>query len=203
MKDLGETRCGISRKNQGKIVSATHYHNTIRALPVFSGGSVYLSMGGSILLSAIGADCRAIYRRFFPALHVEGKEHSQCAFHDDRGPSLKLDKQSCYCFGACKQAYDAIDLYAKGVGCSKAEAIDSLAKELGISPDNGNGSRQEGRGSAATPSKRRDYAKEFAQALQTKPPREALDYLERRGLTSILPMLLEKKLIGFKANTRE
>ena len=145
------------------------------------------------------ADCRAIYRRFFPALFIEGKEHSRCAFHEDRGPSLKLDERSCYCFGACKRPYDVIDLYAKGADCTKAEAIDLLARELGISSDNGNGSRQEGRGSAVTPSKRRDYAREFDQALQTQPPQEALDYLERRGLTSILPMLLEKKLIGFKA----
>jgi DNA primase len=86
----------------------------------------------------------------------------------------------------------------RGANCSRAEAIDLLARELGL--ENGNGS-QSAQGKKASESKKRDYAAEFEQALRTKAPPEAMDYLERRGLMGVLPELQERRLIGFKSGS--
>lgn len=146
------------------------------------------------------ADCRVLYWRFYPTHYIEHKEHSRCAFHDDKGPSLKLDKESCYCFGACKQSFDAIDIYMRGANCSRAEAINLLARELG--PENSNSS-QNAQGKKAAGVKKRDYTAEFEQALRTKAPPEAMAYLERRGLMGVLPELRERRLISFKSGSQD
>jgi DNA primase len=111
---------------------------------------------------------------------------------------LKVDKENCHCFGSCKRSYDAIDIVAKGANCSISEAIDLLCEELGIIPANGGHSGGQRDSTKTARGTKRDYVEEFGQALRTKPPSEAMEYLERRKLSSMLSELQEKKLIGFK-----
>lgn len=53
-----------------------------------------------------------------------------CPFHNERTPSLHYygKTNSCYCFGACGRAYDAIDLYQHLHSCSFKDAVTELNK---------------------------------------------------------------------------
>ena len=60
-----------------------------------------------------------------------------CPFHNDRNPSMKIDKEigkGFYCFG-CQESGDVIDLVAKFHGIGKYEAAKILANDFGISYD--------------------------------------------------------------------
>ena len=58
-----------------------------------------------------------------------------CPFHDDRHPSMKLNKDYFYCFG-CGATGDVIDFVARLFGLSSYEAAKKLAYDFGIDPDN-------------------------------------------------------------------
>ena len=58
-----------------------------------------------------------------------------CPFHDDRHPSMKLNKDYFYCFG-CGATGDVIDFVARLFGLSSYEAAKKLAYDFGINPDN-------------------------------------------------------------------
>ena len=57
-----------------------------------------------------------------------------CPFHDDRHPSMKLNKGYFYCFG-CGATGDVIDFVARLFGLSSYEAAKKLAHDFGIDPD--------------------------------------------------------------------
>jgi len=57
-----------------------------------------------------------------------------CPFHDDKNPSMKLNKEYFYCFG-CGATGDVIDLVAKLFDLSSYEAAQKLAQDFGIGPD--------------------------------------------------------------------
>jgi len=57
-----------------------------------------------------------------------------CPFHDDRHPSMKLNRDYFYCFG-CGAAGDMIDFVAQLFGLSGYEAAKKLAYDFGIDPD--------------------------------------------------------------------
>ena len=57
-----------------------------------------------------------------------------CPFHDDKNPSMKLNKDYFYCFG-CGATGDVIDLVAKLFDLSSYEAAQKLAQDFGIGPD--------------------------------------------------------------------
>ena len=57
-----------------------------------------------------------------------------CPFHDDRHPSMKLNKGCFYCFG-CGATGDVIDLVARLFDLSSYEAAQKLAQDFGIDPD--------------------------------------------------------------------
>ena len=57
-----------------------------------------------------------------------------CPFHDDRHPSMKLNRDYFYCFG-CGATGDVIDLVAKLFDLSSYEAAQKLAQDFGIGPD--------------------------------------------------------------------
>ena len=58
-----------------------------------------------------------------------------CPFHDDRHPSMKLNRDYFYCFG-CGATGDVIDFVARLFGLSSYEAAKKLAYDFGINPDN-------------------------------------------------------------------
>ena len=58
-----------------------------------------------------------------------------CPIHDDRHPSMKLNKDYFYCFG-CGATGDVIDFVARLFGLSSYEAAKKLAYDFGINPDN-------------------------------------------------------------------
>ena len=57
-----------------------------------------------------------------------------CPFHDDRHPSMKLNRDYFYCFG-CGANGDVIDFVARLFGLSSYEAAKKLAYDFGIDPD--------------------------------------------------------------------
>ena len=57
-----------------------------------------------------------------------------CPFHDDRHPSMKLNRDYFYCFG-CGATGDVIDFVARLFGLSSYEAAKKLAQDFGIDPD--------------------------------------------------------------------
>ena len=57
-----------------------------------------------------------------------------CPFHDDRHPSMKLNKDYFYCFG-CGAPGDVIDFVARLFGLSSYEDAKKLAYDFGIDPD--------------------------------------------------------------------
>ena len=56
-----------------------------------------------------------------------------CPFHEDRHPSLKLNKDYFYCFG-CGASGDVIDFTARLFGISLKDAAKKLAEDFGIDP---------------------------------------------------------------------
>ena len=56
-----------------------------------------------------------------------------CPFHDDRHPSMKLNRDYFYCFG-CGAAGDVIDFVARLFGLSSYEAAKKLAYDFGMDP---------------------------------------------------------------------
>ena len=57
-----------------------------------------------------------------------------CPFHDDRHPSMKLNRDYFYCFG-CGTNGDVIDFVARLFGLSSYEAAKKLAYDFGIDPN--------------------------------------------------------------------
>ncbi len=57
-----------------------------------------------------------------------------CPFHNDRHPSMKLNKNYFYCFG-CGTTGDVIDFVARLFGLTSYEAAKKLAYDFGIDPD--------------------------------------------------------------------
>ena len=57
-----------------------------------------------------------------------------CPFHDDRHPSMKLNRDYFYCFG-CGATGDVIDFVTRLFGLSSYEAAKKLAYDFGIDPD--------------------------------------------------------------------
>ena len=58
-----------------------------------------------------------------------------CPFHNDRHPSMKLNEDYFYCFG-CGATGDVIELVSRLFGLSAYEAVQKLACDFGIDPDN-------------------------------------------------------------------
>ena len=54
-----------------------------------------------------------------------------CPFHDDKNPSMKLNKEYFYCFG-CGATGDVIDLASRLYNLSPKEAAEKLAQDFGL-----------------------------------------------------------------------
>ncbi len=57
-----------------------------------------------------------------------------CPFHEDRTPSMKLNKDYFYCFG-CGAKGDVIDFVARLFDLTSLQAAQKLAYDFGIDPD--------------------------------------------------------------------
>ena len=57
-----------------------------------------------------------------------------CPFHDDRHPSMKLNRDYFYCFG-CGAHGDVIEFTARLFGLGSYEAAKKLAHDFGLDPD--------------------------------------------------------------------
>ena len=67
-------------------------------------------------------------------LQVNHSGMCRCPFHEDRHPSMKLNRDYFYCFG-CGATGDVIDFVARLFGLSSYEAAKKLAYDFGIDPD--------------------------------------------------------------------
>jgi hypothetical protein len=133
-------------------------------------------------------NCQDIFRRFWPDHHREGG-NSHCPFHYDTTPSLQISGDFAYCH-SCESKFDAIDLYQRGAGCSRAEAIEALAREpLSDTCEDIPGKR-----------KRVNFADRFGVFAQNGPSQVVVDYLAGRGLESILKMSERYDCIGFNGD---
>ena len=81
-----------------------------------------------------------------------------CPFHDDKNPSMKLNKDYFYCFG-CGATGDVIGLTARLYNLSPKEAAEKLAQDFGLIYD-----------SQAPP--RRNYVRQKTEAQKFKESRE-------------------------------
>lgn len=66
-------------------------------------------------------------------IEVRRNGMARCPFHDDRHPSMKLDKRR-HCFG-CQADGDVIDFTAELFGLGLKDAAEQLASDFGISND--------------------------------------------------------------------
>lgn len=146
------------------------------------------------LISAIKAraDCRSIFKRFWPGKYRE-RGNSLCPFHEDREPSMQVTKELAYCHAEAL-SLDAIDLYERGAACTRGEAIRLLAVEMGL----------ESPAHADLPPRRQAaldssyFSRRMGEALKTEFPHESIQYLHRRGISDeTIRKLREQKLIGW------
>ena len=63
-------------------------------------------------------------------IQVKRNGMARCIFHDDRNPSMKLDRRY-HCFG-CQADGDVIDFVSKMFGLTPYEAASKLAVDFGI-----------------------------------------------------------------------
>ena len=64
-------------------------------------------------------------------IRVNRAGKTNCPFHNDRTPSMKLNEEYFYCFG-CGASGDVIDLAARLFGLSGYDAAKKLAADFGI-----------------------------------------------------------------------
>ena len=74
-------------------------------------------------------DLRAAAERY--GLKIAGNNMVCCPFHNDRHPSMKLNRDYFYCFG-CGATGDVIDLVGRRLGVSPGQAVQKLAADFGI-----------------------------------------------------------------------
>lgn len=121
-----------------------------------------------------------------------------CPFHEERTPSfsLSLDHDSWRCWGACGVGGGMFDFVMRADGIEFKEALEKLARKAGIEPEfrneNPNGRR---RGKSSAMHQVNEVAEEFFfRQLEGARGREALDYLESRGIDS---QTARRRGIGF------
>ena len=79
----------------------------------------------------------------FYGIHVNRSGMARCPFHNDRTPSMKVDRRF-HCFG-CGADGDVIDFAARLLGLGNKEAAEKLASDFGITYDSGFHAKQSGR----------------------------------------------------------
>lgn len=128
------------------------------------------------------ADCREIFREFWPEHFVENG-NSHCPFHEDEKPSLQVSRELAYCHAEGLKL-DAVDLYERGAGVSRSEAVSALIKRYGVAD-------------SAEPGLA-DFALMFEHLRKTPLSEEVKAYLSQRGLSSIAQSAWDAGLLASK-----
>ena len=118
-----------------------------------------------------------------------------CPFHDEKTPSFNVrpDKGFYHCFG-CGAHGDAISFVREFDGLGFTEAVEELAKRVGLEVPYDRAAKQEIQ-QARTLTDALDFASRFYQsALKGQQGRFARDYLKDRGLDSAI---IERYQVGF------
>ena len=68
-------------------------------------------------------------------MKIQRNNMTRCCFHDDHHPSMKLNDTYFYCF-ACLEHGDVIDLVARLHRESHYAAVQRIARDFGIGPNN-------------------------------------------------------------------
>ena len=136
-------------------------------------------------------DLRSEMGRLYPDNYPGEGENSLCIFHEERTPSMLVEKDHLHCFGCHKHA-DVYDLYRARYNCSLQEAIQMLKDLAGV--NGGNRSQEPGK-EAGKP----DFAKRFRFLLRSPIPQNAIDYLTKtRALSSkLVQKLIESKRVAW------
>ncbi|OEY66504.1 DNA primase [Marinobacter sp. X15-166B] len=116
-----------------------------------------------------------------------GSFKARCPFHDEKTPSFNVrpDKGFYHCFG-CGAHGDAISFIREFDGLGFTEAVEDLAKRVGLEVPYDQNVRQEMQ-QARTLTDALDYASQFyAQALASPQGSFARDYLAQRGLNDTI-----------------
>lgn len=146
------------------------------------------------------ADCRDLFRRFWPENHRE-RGNSVCPFHADSpdGPSILVERDHAHCF-ACNKNWDAIDLFAAGTGVELKEAIVALGKEFNLLLDKPAGSN----GGTSGSSKPKSFVDTWGKLVKNPLSEDARKYLEEtRRLPGIIETLTQKYLLGFNPTWKQ
>jgi hypothetical protein len=139
------------------------------------------------------ADCRAIFRRFWPG-HFREQGNCVCPWHEDGTPSCQVSKELAFCH-ACNAKFDAIDLYQRGADTSKREAIRLLAEELNLAGSNGNQHKRQIKQGHKPP---KAFIDRWKSLLKNPVPVEAIDYLGvSRGLQGMAAELQAARKLAF------
>ena len=122
-----------------------------------------------------------------------------CPFHDEKTPSFNVrpDKGFYHCFG-CGAHGDAISFVREFDGLGFTEAVEELAKRVGLEVPYDRAAKQEIR-QARTLTDALDFASRFYHsALQGQQGAYARDYLKQRGLDSTI---VEQYQVGYAPST--
>lgn len=122
-----------------------------------------------------------------------------CPFHDEKTPSFNVrpDKGFYHCFG-CGAHGDAISFVREFDGLGFTEAVEELAKRVGLEVPYDRAAKQEIQ-QARTLTDALDFASRFYQsALKGQQGNFARDYLKERGLDSAI---IERYQVGFAPGT--
>ena len=83
------------------------------------------------LFEAVKEEVSARRAAEFYGIEVKSNGMARCIFHNDRNPSMKLDRRY-HCF-ACQADGDVINLVAAIFGIGNKEAAEKIAADFGIS----------------------------------------------------------------------
>ena len=122
-----------------------------------------------------------------------------CPFHDEKTPSFNVrpDKGFYHCFG-CGAHGDAISFVREFEGLGFTEAVEELAKRVGLEVPYDRAAKQEIQ-QARTLTDALDFASRFYQsALKGQQGAYARDYLQQRGLDNAI---IEQYQVGYAPST--
>src|SRR5471030_3534365 len=125
-----------------------------------------------------------------------------CPFHNEKTPSFTVnDKKSFfYCFG-CEEKGDAVSFVMKTEGMSFPEAVEKLAREVGLPvPQATPQDRERAQQASTLQQVVEEAARWFQKQLRLPVGRNGLDYLRGRGLSDDT---IDDFRLGFSPDSRD